>query len=429
MRIKDKNLFFTWLWVFFCFPVFGQMEYNSVDTPEIYLQQKLDKSKHFRKYVNSNGIVSYVLQTHLTKYQLSMYYTNPSVTDDGRYIWFWLSDNGGNYTIALFDVDKDEVRRYKKMKITSSSSYVDVKTGEVYWVKPPVGQRFIGDFYDVVKRGPLSDDKIVKVAGIPHFVDDSSSPRQIVTHLSPTADRSGFAFDSGNYPTNNKTYVGVVPINGEKPKLWAVLDRRYNHAQMHPIYNDVMLVAQDYFKDQTGYYGPSDIRIPIDNRMWIVYSDGTVNPVFPKPNNIYHEWWDASGKYLWYIDKDGNRGGKGVCRIAFNYKERTFGEPKLIWPDALSHASSSKSGIYLVADHGYKQWEKTDSVRVSFFNIKTQREIDIVSKLPYSGMQNHPHPHFAMNDKIICYTFSEPGANTFALTFTKPLIYASEKEE
>lgn len=426
--MKNKNLYIVLFLLFLGLPVnAAEKVENTVEAPDAYLQQKLGSSKHFRKYVNRNGIVSYVLQTHLTKYQLSMYYTNPSVTDDGRYIWFWLSDSRGNFTVALFDVEKDEVRQYKKMKIASSSSYVDVKTGEVYWVKPSSGQRFIGDFYDVLKRGPLPDDKIMRVAGIPHFVDDASGPRQVVTHLSPTADHSGFAFDSGNYPTNNKTYVGVVPIDGQKPKLWAVLDRRYNHAQMHPVYNDVMLVAQDYFKDQTGQYGAPDIRIPIDNRMWIVYADGTVNPVFPKPNNIYHEWWDASGNYLWYIDKSGNRGGKGVCRVAYNYKDRSFGEPELIWADALSHASSSKSGDYLVADHGYKQWEKTDSVRVSFFNMKTREEIDIVSKLSYSGIQNHPHPHFAMNDKIICYTFSEPGANTFALTFTRPLIYASDK--
>ncbi|WP_455498094.1 hypothetical protein [Coprobacter sp.] len=400
---------------------------NTNEPPATYLQRKLDKSQHFRKYVNHNGIISYVLQTHLAKYQLSMYYTNPSVTDDGRYIWFWLSDSRGNFTVALFDVEKDEIRQYKKMKIASSSSYVDVKTGEVYWVKPSSGQRFIGDFYDVLKRGPLPSDKITRVAGIPHFVDDASGPRQVVTHLSPTADRSGFAFDSGNYPTNNKTYIGTVSIDGQKPKLWTVLDRRYNHAQMHPVHNDVMLIAQDYFKDQTGQYGAPNIRVPIDNRMWIVYADGSANPVFPKPNNIYHEWWDASGKYLWYIDKSGNRGGKGVCRVTYNYKERSFGEPELVWADALSHASSSKSGNYLVADHGYKQWEKTDSVRVSFFNMETGREIDIVSKLPYSGVQNHPHPHFAVNDEIICYTFSEPGSNTFALTFTRPLIYASDK--
>lgn len=289
--------------------------YNAVENnqAEQYLKDKLDTSRHFRKYINGNGIVSYILDTHIANHQISMYYTNPSITDDGKYIWFWLTKDRDNFELALFDVEQDEIRKYKDMKITSSSSYVDVTTGEVYWVKPPKDQKFKGDFYDLVKRGPLPKDKIEKVAKIPHFLDNALPPRQVVTHLSPSADRKSFAFDSGHYPANNKTYLGIVPIDGRKPQLWKILDRRYNHAQMHPVYNDVMLAAQDYFRDDLGQYGEKRERIAIDNRMWIIYQDGEALPVFPKPNNIYHEWWDASGKYLWYIDKDGNGEAKGYA--------------------------------------------------------------------------------------------------------------------
>ncbi|MCD7973067.1 MAG: hypothetical protein LUG18_10465 [Candidatus Azobacteroides sp.] len=93
-----------------------------------------------------------------------------------------------------------------------------------------------------------------------------------------------------------------------------------------------------------------------------------------------------------------------------------------MWPEALGHAYSSKSGKYLVGDHGYKEWEITDSVRVSFYNIETKAEIDIASAMPFSGEQNHPHPYFAMNDKVICYTFAEKKRNSFAITFTGQLI-------
>lgn len=74
-----------------------------------------------------------------------------------------------------------------------------------------------------------------------------------------------------------------------------------------------------------------------------IYRDGESKPVFPVGNDIYHEWWDATGDILWYIDKKGNYGGKGVCRVSYDYESRSFGEPELIWPNSLGHAESDSN--------------------------------------------------------------------------------------
>ena len=399
------------------------------------LKEKLDRSKHFIKYTNpSNGVVSYILNTHIAKHQISMYFVVPPVTDDGRYIWFWLTEGSGDFDIALFDVEKDEIRHYSGMKIHASSSFVDTETGEVFWVKPAENQRHIGDNYLVLKRGPGEKDKIKQVAYIPHLVDNCRVPRQVVTHLSRSADKKSFAFDSGHYRENNRSYLGTVPLDIKgQYSLWTILDRRYNHAQMHPVHNDVMLAAQDYFTDYIGQYGEAGGRIGVNNRMWILYADGEAKPVFADLNNnsvktsvIYHEYWGNSGEYLWYIDQVGTYGGNGTCRIPYHYATRSFGAPELIWPKAGGHSFSSRSERYLVGDHGYKSWETTDSCRVSFYNMETKKEVDIATKMPYSGEQNHPHPTFAMNDQVICYTFAITGRNSLAITFTDQLIEKSK---
>lgn len=392
-----------------------------------YLKEKLDRSKHFLKYENPNGVVTYYLNTRVEKNQITMYYTTPCITDDGRYIWFWLTAGSSNFTLALFDVEKDEIYCYSGMEVHTSSSWVDTKTGDVYWVKPAENQRNTGDYYYILKRGPESRDKIKKVGRIPHFVDNCPTPRQVVTHLSPSADRKWFAFDSGHYRYNNKTYLGVVPngIDGEA-RLWTILDLRYDHAQMHPVHSDVILAAQDMFTDYIGQYGAPGSRYSPTDRMWIVYADGEAKPIFPAPNYVTHEWWDATGKYVWYVDRRGKNGGKGVCRVEFDYPNRTFGPPEHIWPGAIGHACSSKSLRYLVGDFGTKTWPATNSVRVAFYNIETGKEIDIATSLPYTGAANDPHPCFAMNDAVICYTFATPEFNAVGLTFTDQLIELSK---
>ena len=410
-----------------CTSCLGQSKENTTAEPvdpAVRLLDRLEKSEHFEKYTNDNGIVTYYLDSpRLAKHQIGMYYTTPCITDDGRYVWFWLTEDRSDFSLALYDAETDEVYQYDGMEVHTSSSYVDTATGDVYWVSPAKNQKYAGDVYYILKRGPEPKDRIKKVARIPHYVDNCPPPRQVVTHLFPSADGKSFGFDSGHYRTNNKTYIGTVPndINGEA-QLWTILERRYDHGQMSPKYSDVMLVTQDYFTDYIGQFGEPGGRLGPDNRMWIVYSDGEAKPVFEDDNDIYHEWWDASGDWLWYIDKKGNKGGKGVCKVKYDYVNRSFGEPELIWPDALGHACGSKSGKYIVGDHGYKSWATTNSCRLSFYNIATGKEANIVTSLPYSGSMNHTHPCFAMNDAVVCYTFSTGDYNAVAFTFTENLI-------
>jgi len=63
----------------------------------------------------------------------------------------------------------------------------------------------------------------------------------------------------------------------------------------------------------------------------------------------------------------------------------------------------------------------------AFFNIKTGREINIVSDLPplnypRSAYHVHPHPQFCLNDRYICYTTNALGTVDVALVSVDELV-------
>ncbi len=387
--------------------------------------ETLGQSKHFTKWTNDNGIVSYVLSTRVAPFQQSMYYTNISFTNDGKYLWFSAAfPPANNKCLGVVDFVNDEVRVYKETVFEGASPLIDLDNGQAYWVEARGRQRNIGDYYRIFKRGAQADDAIEEVGRIPHLVEGSAPPRQVATHLTFNADKTAIGFDSGNY-ANNKTFAGVVSLDTGTAKVWGEFDRRYNHGLMHPTDKDVMLIMQDYFTDNLGEFGEKGARVGIENRMWLIFSDGEKKAVFPSPNSIYHEWWSTDGRYLWYIDKDGNYGGVGTCRVAVDTKRRLIGKPRLIWPNAVGHSHCDGSGRYLVGDHNYKSWKDTNTVRVSFYNAAKAVEVDIVTSMQYpqyDQYHTHPHPQFAKNDEFICYTATFMGYDTLALCPVKQLI-------
>jgi len=392
----------------------------------------LARSKHFTAWRNDNGIVSYVLTTQAAPFQQSMYYTNLTFTTDGKYLWFSAAFPPANTKcLGVVDFIKDEVRIYKDTVFEGAVPLIDLESGDAYWVEARGGQRHIGDYYRVFKRGAGADAAIQEVGRIPHLVEGSAPPRQVATHLTFNADKTGIGFDSGNY-ANNKTFAGVVSLATGQAGIWGELDRRYNHGLMHPTDKDVMLIMQDYFTDNAGQFGEKGARVGIENRMWLLFSDGEKKAVFPTPNSIYHEWWDVDGKYLWYIDKSGNCGGVGTCRVAVDTKRRQIGKPRLVWPNAVGHSHCDSSGRYLVGDHNYKSWKDTNTARVSFYNAAKAAEVNIVTSMPYpkyDQYHTHPHPQFAKNDEFICYTTTVMGFDTLALCPVKQLIEHKEGDK
>ena len=69
-----------------------------------------ETSKHFKKYTDESGVVSYILKTRVAPIQQGPYFTNPGMTPDGRFMWFGCTCPPSSQKFrAVIDFETDEI--------------------------------------------------------------------------------------------------------------------------------------------------------------------------------------------------------------------------------------------------------------------------------------------------------------------------------
>lgn len=352
------------------------------------------------------GITSYVLAQRSAPLNQSFYFTNRSFSVDGRYLWFYCAHPpGGNgeigRTLGVVDFSNETVRWFPETQFQAASPFVDAVTGNVYWCWE----------YSVYRRSPDPNAAVELINSVPQSVHKKRCGARLSTHLTLSANRREFLIDAH---FGREWCAGSLPLDGSAFQIWKTFDRNYNHAQFSPTDPDVALIAQDWWFDAvTGDYHH------YEDRIWILRRSGEIQSVFSGVSSIGHEWWDADGKHIWYVDYQ-----KGTERVNV-----LNGHKANMWPNGTCHSHSSANGRYLVGDIGTYSWEKT-GCRVSFFNVGTGKEIAIVSDLPVPTHPRavyhiHPHPQFCLHDTMVAYTTTVMGKVNVALVETKDLIAAT----
>lgn len=353
-----------------------------------------------------SGVESFILSSRVAPVQQAFYFTQSGFSADGRYLWFYAAfpPNGDQYTgrqLGVVDLEEEAVRFCPETLFLDASPYVDPKTAEVYWISG----------LDLWKRGPRPDDQPVLVNSFPKELANNRRPLRIATHLTPSADRHSFAIDA---LIGNDCFIGDLPLDGTRPfSLWQKTGRCHNHAQFSPTDPDLMLIAQDGWHDAaTGEPGNC-----VD-RLWLIRRGEKLRPIFPgSPSNMRgHEWWDADGEHVWYIDYR-----KGTEKV--NIRTGAWSN---VWPAGHTHSHSDRTGQLLVGNVNpqhidYNLWW------VSFFNVATGREIRIVTKVPTLPVLSDqyrtcPQPRFCLNDRWITYTTTVLGRVDVALVSVEQLI-------
>ena len=354
-----------------------------------------EDSDLFTAWTNpSNGVVSHVLTERAAPVQQSFYYTHPSWSDDGRFLWLGCGfpPPGGMHSqqvLGVVDFAHDELRVYPETQFNSSRPWIDHATGEAWWCS----------HLDVWKRGPLADDQAVRVGSVPadHVVGKLQS---LGTHPTFSADRSCVGIDIRSTRADGvaMSTLGDLPLDGSPFRHWQTVENRtFNHALFSPTDPDLMLVSQEYWIDGSRLGIPFDGATPY-HRMWLIRRGGELEPLLRQPvSHSGHEWWDADGEHIWYLHY-----GVGVKKVSLATREET-----LVWPGRLSHAHSSRCGRYLVADAMDDPGDA--GCHVLFFDTVTRREVEIVNtpSLPAGAtkcVHLHPHPQFCLEDRYICHT-------------------------
>lgn len=359
----------------------------------------------------STGVESFILTRRAAPVQQSFYYTHPSFSDDGRFLWLGCGfpPPGGRHAqqvLGVVDFATDELRVYPETQFSSARPWIDHSTGEAYW----------GAHLDIWKRGPLADDTAVRVNTFPSDLAQGRLER-ISTHSTFSADRRAFNIDTRFFLPDGRTlgHIGEMPLDGSPFRLWQSFENRfYDHGLFSPVDPDLQLFAHEYWHDQT-VSEPFDGLKPY-HRIWLIRRGEKAEPFLKAPvSHSGHEWWDASGDYIWYLHY-----GIGVKKVSLATREEI-----LVWPGPLSHAHSSRCGRYLVADR--MDLPSPSDCNVFFRDTVTGKTVELVNRGPLAEHLTqcthlHPHPQFCLNDRYICYTTTVHDRVDVALASVADLI-------
>ncbi len=371
----------------------------------------IEQSPLFDRWVDPvSGVESFILSQKAAPFQQSFYYTNPSFTNSGRFLWFYCayppsgSANQGR-CLAVADFQTQEIRVFPETQFLDASPGVDVETGDVYWC--------IGS--EIWKRGPLPSQEAQLVNRLPESLTRNRRPWRITTHLTFSADHKTLNIDA---EIGRQWFVGHAPLDGSEVVIWQEFDRAYNHGQFSPVDPDLQLINQDSAIDPVTGDCP-----PYENRMWLIRRGEKAAPIFSTGPKHGHEWWSADGQHVWYIHYN-----RGVERVRI---DPAGSEPELMWAsDIVSHAHVDATERYIVAD--CVPGKDTGIGKVIFYNTETGREVSIVSDMPYPAealrrYHVHPHPQFCRQDEYICYTTLVRGRVDVALASVAQLIALTSK--
>ncbi len=370
-----------------------------------------ETSKLFTRWRNpSNGVESLILSGQIAPVQQSFYFTNRSISDDGRYLWLrcGFPPEGGMHAaqvLGVVDFEQDEMRVYHETQFSAASPAVDPVSGEVYWCNE----------LDIWKRGAKAGDKAVLVNRFPRELAPAR-PERIATHLTFSADGKSLNIDTRfvDAKFRQHCFIGDMPLDGSPFRLWQRFEGWfYDHGLFSPTDPDVQMFAHEYWQDHITE--KFDGGRPY-HRLWMIRRGGEAEPILREPiSHSGHEWWDSDGKHIWYLHY-----GVGVKKVDLATREE-----QNLWPGELAHAYSDRNGRYLVAD--MMADPVVSDCHVAFRNLETGKEVEIVNRPPLArGLTQcthlHPHPQFCKNDEYICYTSTVHDRVDVALVRTEDLI-------
>ena len=368
---------------------------------------KPEESPLFQKWTDPvSGVESYIRAKRVAPLQKAYYYLNSGLVANGRYLWFECAfppSPGRLHAVA--DILDGTVQVFHETQHAYCDPYVCPESGDMYWATET----------QVWKRGPRAGEDAVLVNSLPADLVRGRKPRLISTHLSLCADGRSVSIDA-NF--GSEWIIGDLPLDGSDFRLWQSFDRCYTHAQFSPTDPDLMLIMQDSWHDPVS--GLVNDRADED-RLWLIRRGGRAYQILPndplRSANRGHEWWDAGGRHVWFLDytEGPKQGTKKVCLDT--------GEVTVVWPRGRSHSHCDRSGRYFVGD--IVKWPD-DAWEVAFYNSVTGVDVPLVKLLPPCNLRRayhvHPHPHFCLDDRYICYTTNVLGRVDLALTPVEALL-------
>jgi hypothetical protein len=349
-----------------------------------------ENSSLFRRHVEpTSGVVSYILDTRIAENQQSLYFTQQSMTEDGRFVVLDISggERGNRKSFAVIDFLADTLT---PLELSGSIPFLDTQTAELYWFEK-----------DGLYRVALAaeDRKREKLCGVPQALRDAGSKiHRLVTHTSLTRDRTKVFLDAR---VDDRFIQGMLTIaNGEFEK-WGEADFHINHGQVHPFNDRMALCAYEVrWTDRHGVQHNIEKIDGIYPRLQLL-QPGQRRMIPPLLGYATHECWAPDGKGFYYC-------GQGVV-----YHDLATDKAELLAPVKAAHATMSADKRFFTYDHSVGPWYRGCAWQVGFYNRDSGKEVFIYQSLPAfnskespSTLHPDPHPQFVCGEKYIICTIN-----------------------
>ncbi|MDZ7617164.1 MAG: hypothetical protein U1E05_09180 [Patescibacteria group bacterium] len=371
-----------------------------------------ETSKHFRKFVEpQSGVGSYILDTRIAENQQSLYFTQKSMTEDGRFIVFWVSGGprGNSRSVALVDLLKDEV---VPLEIRGSIPYLDTETAILYWFEPE------GFFRMSLRAEPREREKLCDIPR--ELKAEGKEVRSFATHVTLTADRGKVFMDAR---VDDRFIQGMLDIETGRFEKWGEEAVCVNHGQIHPTNDRLALCAHE-----TRWTDSQNVEHRIKKingvypRLLLVEPEGKRRVIPPVNNYATHEYWAADGKGFYYCSHGQEYG--------VIYYDLASGQQRRVAPVRAAHATMSADHRNFTYDYSVGPWYRGCSWQVGFYNSVSGKEVFIYSVLPAfntkenpSKLHPDPHPQFVCGDQyIICTINHGDGRMDLSVTPVAQLI-------
>lgn len=362
----------------------------------------LSKHPYFTEYTDpKSGIVSYILTEKVATLQRHFYFAQPSITSDGKYLWFLCFNPPARYmTLGVVSLDPEH-------PFIKNFPYAAPQGGHPCIT--PEGDGVYFGMGNAVYKLDL-EGNLTKLINVGPEIAHGRPIERLFTHASISADGKYIAMDM---KIAGHIYMCVGDLKTGEIKILNKFGREYNHAMFSPADKDLILLDQECWRDRaTGEY------FPIDNRMWLINTDATVfEPIVPgmfygrDGTEMAHDYFSGDGFVCWsdYFH------GAYECDLQTR-------KPTFVWKRPIIHSHCSKHREYFVGDYTPYEW-KTKGCGVIFYDRETDKEIDIFSSLPYpeicSDRYYHvdPHPQFCSDDRlIVCESTAVKGEPSISIT-------------
>lgn len=380
--------------------------------PNLPAPKTPETSKLFRQFTDpKSGVASYILETRVADNQQSLYFTQKSMTEDGRFIVFDVSggQRGNQKTFALIDLLKEEVR---PLEIKGSIPFLDTEAAVLYWFEST------GLHQLDLRAAPPAPKKLCDIP--PQLKAEGNRVSSYATHVTLTPDRTQVFMDAR---VDDRFIQGLLDIKSGQFEKWGEESVCVNHGQVNPVNPRLALCAHE-----TKWTDTKNVEHKIQNidgvypRLLLVEPAGKRRVIPPMNNYATHEYWAADGQGFYYCSSGNDYG--------VIYYDLATGKQERVAPVHATHAAMTRDHRYFTYDYNVGEWYRGCSWKVSFYNSVTKKEICLYSVLPAfntkdkpSKLHPDPHPQFVCGDKyIICTVNHGDGRMDLSVTPVAPLI-------